>query len=336
VVSGYAYDHRVDRSDNESARCYCKLHPTAVDCDGIPEPQYITCENDGDAFRWDHQWDRFAFRLGGNSGATICGDVDNDGDMDLLTTEIVHWDVGSSSDPTELLFNNGQLDVVFDRPGNETTGLVREHYSTYWNDGDMTGAMFDFDNDGWPDIYIGNSDYQGCKGLLFHQLTAGQFEAVPFADGIDHNRSHGVAVADFDRDGDLDIAVGHSHARCDGCFDCYSTQQLRLFENLIGEGGNWVQLELIGATGTNRAAIGARVRLTGEGGPTQTQEVGGGHGHYGAQHDLTLHFGLGPACRAQVTVRWPDGSLAEQSFELVAGYRYVLEQGGQPEPVAAP
>ena len=58
--------------------------------------------------------------------------------------------------------------------------------------------------------------------------------------------------------------------------------------------------------------------------------MGGGHGHYGAQHDLTLHFGLGTSCRAQVVVRWPDAAFSEQSFELVSGYRFVVEQGQEP------
>ncbi|RLB50633.1 MAG: hypothetical protein DRI90_23585, partial [Deltaproteobacteria bacterium] len=82
VDSGYAFDHRVDWRDNESARCHCQLHPTDEDCAGVPAPQYIQCNTDADAFRWNHDYDREPFRLGGNSGATICADVDNDGDMD--------------------------------------------------------------------------------------------------------------------------------------------------------------------------------------------------------------------------------------------------------------
>ncbi|MBM4372363.1 MAG: CRTAC1 family protein, partial [Deltaproteobacteria bacterium] len=259
-------------------------------------------------------------------------DVNNDGHIDLLTTEIVHWDVGSSSDPSELLFNDGGVDVVFARPGNEQTGLLREHIPG-WNDGDMSAAVFDFDNDGWPDVYIGASDYPGNRGLLFHQRPAlpGTFEPVPVEDSFEHNRSHGVVAADLDRDGDLDMVVGHSHARCDPVQpnDCYPTQAIRVFRNVLGQDGNWLQLDLEGGEGCNRSAIGARVTVA-AGGITQTQEVDGGHGHYGIQREHVLHFGLGTACEAEVTVRWPDGPLTTETFTLPAGHRFHWRQGEVP------
>ncbi|MFO0760548.1 MAG: CRTAC1 family protein [Byssovorax sp.] len=334
VVSGYAFDDNQNWSDNESARCWCKLHPTDQDCDGVPPPMYIPCATDADAFRWDHQYDRNAFRLGGNSGTTLCADLDNDGNIDLVTSEIAHWDVGQSSDKAEIMLNTGEADVHFTRPGIKETGLTRDHING-WNEGIMTSSAFDFDNDGWLDLYLGNSDYPGNYGLLYHQVSPGHFEAVPTADGIDHHRSHGSAVADFDHDGDLDIVVGHSRARCGEPVDCYPTQQVRFFENVIGQGGNSVELTLTGGPNTNRAAIGARVTLT-AGGVTQTREVEGGHGHYGMQDDLTVHFGLGEACEAIVTVRWPDATLTTQKFKLVAGYRYTVTQGQDPVAVIPP
>ena len=176
-------------------------------------------------------------------------------------------------------------------------------------------------------MYWGDSDYSGTHGLLFHQDKPGHFEAVPITDGIDHHRSHGSVVADFDHDGDLDIVVGHSHARCSS--DCYPTTQVRFFENVMGP-GNFVQIVLTGGPGTNRAAIGARVTLT-AGGITQTRDVGGGYGHFNAQDDLTLHFGLGTACDAEVTVRWPDANLTTEKFKLPAGYRFGITQGARPK-----
>lgn len=332
IESGYAFDDRQDWSDNESARCWCKLHPDAEDCAGVPAPKYIVCNVDADAFRWSHDSDREPFRLGGNSASTECVDVDNDGDLDLLTGEIVHWDVGSSSDPSELMLNDGTADVHFTRPGNEVTGLAREHKEISWNDGIMTGDIFDFDNDGWPDVYLGASDYPGNHGLLFHQDTPAHFEPVPIELGIDHHRSHGIAVADFDHDGDLDVIVGHSRARCDAQSpdDCYPTSQVRFFENVLGDKGHRLQLTLHGAPGTNRAAIGARVTVKSST-LTQMRDVEGGHGHYGSQDDLTLTFGMGESCSAEVTIRWPDAALTTQTVTLTADKRWEITQGEDPK-----
>ncbi len=325
VASGYAFDAKQDWTDNESARCWCKLNPSDTGCNGVPPPANIPCTVPSDAFRWDHTTDREPWRLGGNSGAAICADLDDDGKLDLVTTEIKHWDVGSSSDEAEVLFNSGKTPLTFERPGNDATGLARDRGPIPWDEGIMSGSVFDFDNDGWPDIYWGNSDYPGTHGLLYHHESVRTWKPVSITDGIDHHRSHGSAVLDFDRDGDLDLVVGHSPARCDT--DCYPTQQARLFVNQMS--GNYIQLHLVGGAGTNRAAIGARVTVE-AGGIVQTREVGGGFGHYGAQDDLLVHVGLGAACTAKVTVRWPDAALTTEKFEVPAGHRFDVVQGKAP------
>ena len=199
VASGYAYDADYGWSDNQFARCYCQQNPNAEDCAGVPAPQ-IACTQPN----WNHGSDREKFRLGGNSGATTCADINNDGHFDLLTSEIKHWWAGSGADGSELLVNSGDPNVVFTRPGDEALGMAIDHSATVsWDEGHMTNAVVDFDNDGWLDIYQGASDYAGNHGLLFHQDSALKFVEVPRQQGVDHNRSHGVVVADFDRDGDL-------------------------------------------------------------------------------------------------------------------------------------
>ncbi len=327
IASGYAFDDEQDWRDNESARCWCALNPADPDCEGVPAPERIVCETNGDAFRWDHDTDREPFRLGGNSGQTVCADLDHDGRLDLLTSEIVHWDVGSSSDPSQILRNTGEDALRFERPGNPATGLVRPRPEATWDDGDITADAFDFDNDGFTDVWIGATDYPGNRGLLYRNLGGLTFERVPPRLGIDHTRSHGSVAADFDRDGDLDVVVGHSRARCGGADDCYEEPHPRLFENLT-EGSNFLQLRLEGTEGTNRAAIGARVEVR-TGGHLQVQEVDGGGGQFGDQTDLALHFGLGEACEAEVTVRWPDATGSTETFELGGGYRYRIVQGSE-------
>jgi len=326
VDSGYAYDDDFTWQNNQFAMCYCRDNPDAEGCDEAGDPA-VVCQNN-----WRHDFDRNPFRLGGNSGATVCADLNNDGHLDLVTTEIKHWWAGDGSDGSSVLFNTGANDVTFDRPARADIGLEVPHVTSgSWDEGHMTATTFDFDNDGWLDIYIGGSDYAGNRGLLYHQHAPGEFRLVPTEDHFEHNRSHGVAALDYDRDGDLDLLVGHSRARCDANQpnNCYDEPAFRLFENIIGDAGNFVQLRLEGGEGSNRAAIGARVTVT-AGGVTQTQEVGGGYGHYGAQNDLVLHFGLGTACDAEITVRWPDADLTEQSFTVVAGHRFEVTQGQDP------
>ena len=329
VASGYAYDDNKNWTDNQFARCYCKDNPSATGCAGVPAPVVVCQAN------WTHGQDREAFRLGGNSSSTTCADLNNDGFMDLVTGEIRHWWAGAGADGSEVLVNSGKTDVAFTRPGDKALGLEITQSSASWDEGHMTQAVLDFDNDGLLDIYQGDSDYPSTKGHLYHQIKSTDktkpmmFEEVPFADGIDHNRSHGVAIADFDRDGDLDIVVGHSKARCSGT-DCYADSRVRIFENQIGNKNAWVQLHLVGdGTTANKAAIGAQAQVTACG-MTQTQQVGGGHGHFGTQNDLVLHFGAGDATSVKVTVRWPDKSLTKQTFTVATKKRYKVEMGKAP------
>ncbi|MEM9191562.1 MAG: CRTAC1 family protein [Myxococcota bacterium] len=323
VASGYAFDEDLSWTDNQFARCFCAANRAAEECGGVPAPDLGCMDN------WSHDQDREPFRLGGVSAATRCFDVDNDGDLDLLTGEIRHSWAGAGADGGELLVNTGESNVRFERPGDAATGLEVDHLDeANWDEGHMTNAVFDFDNDGWPDIYIGASDYAGNRGQLFHQDNPLSFRVLPVEDFFEHNRSHGVVTADFDRDGDLDMVVGHSRARCNANapHDCYETSQVRFFENL-GADGNFLQLRLVGGAGSNRSAIGARVTVQ-AGGVTQTQEVDGGYGHYGSSADPVLHFGLGTACEAEVTVRWPDRDLTTETIALPAGHRFQLTQGG--------
>jgi hypothetical protein len=350
VASGYAFDQDMAWWNDQSARCWCNLHPGETDCvvplvDGgigpVPPPiPSWPCTGPAGYFRWTNAYGREPFELGGNYESTACMDMDNDGNIDLVTTADAHWDVGDGSDRGELLFNNGGQNVSFSRPGNDATGLARSYPFQGWNESTLSVSLFDFDGDGWPDVFWGNSEYYGDVAMLFHQDTRRHFSRVSASDAaIALPRAAGSAVADFFHDGRLSIAVGNSLFRCDPINgagganrDCQPTAQVHLYRNVYAGYGNFMELALTGGPHTNRLAIGARVTVT-AGGITQTREVGGGYGRYGYQDDLVQHFAVGSACDGVVTIRWPDRALTTETFKLPMGHRFAITQGGKPTAV---
>ena len=330
VSSGFAYDSNMSWQDNQFAACFCQDQPEAEGCDGATRPR-IQCSQT----KWAHERDRQAFRLGGNTGAVLCADFDNDGWADLMTTEIRHWWAGESSDMSQILLNQKSQDVSFERVPGDTSGILFPHQGNSWDEGIITATWIDFDNDGRKDLYLGATDYHGNRGLLFWNLStpgAPLFYRLSTQDYFEHNRSNGVVAADFDQDGDTDLVVGHSRRRCadDQSTPCYETQKVRFFENTLAQKGNWLQLKLIGGNHTNRAAIGAVVTLDGEQG-RQRYEIGGGYGHYGAQNDPVLQIGLGSACDAVITVSWPDSDRTKVRYRLPANQRFEITQGERPK-----
>ena len=225
------------------------------------------------------------------------GDYDGDGLLDVVKTHF--------ADDTQGLYQGrprGQYRDVTLR-----TGIAVETRFIAWGVG-----MEDLDNDGWPDLllFTGNvypdterdmpSYPYHTAPILFRNL-GGTFEQLMTEGGpaiAETHAARGAAFGDFDNDGDIDVVVWNRN------------EPPSLLRNDLKGGNHWLQVKLTG-TKSNRAAIGAMVTVE-SGGHTQARVVMS-QASFTSANDLRLHFGLGKAASAKVTVRWPSG--AEQTVD---------------------
>jgi len=298
------------------------LSVMAIDYDNDGWPDLFVA-NDGIEFYLFHNerngtFKEIAFNAGvalmgtGNAMAAMCislGDYDNDGYLDLYVS-----DFQDSSDHLWRNDGHGFFEETGPRAG--ITAATRRVLS-------FGGGFFDYDNDGWLDLFIANGHvYQGVEktradvtykqiNSLFHNERNGKFVEVTSISGNAFKTPHlgrGVAFADFDNDGNVDVVVGNSG------------DPPLLAHNGGGTGNHFLNLKLVG-TKSNRDAMGARVKLS-AGGITQIREVAGG-GSYLSQSDLRAHFGLGAETRADVVeVAWPSG--LKQVFRNVDADQFLV------------
>jgi len=191
------------------------------------------------------------------------------------------------------------------------------------------GANFgDFDNDGYPDIYLGTGypPYDALMpNILYRNDEGRRFLDVSAAANVGHlQKGHGIAFADLDNDGDQDL-----FEQMGGLFpgDAYGNV---LYEN-PGFGHHWLRVRLVGKT-SNRSAIGTRIRADiteGDRSRSVYRTVSSG-GSFGA-NPLMQHLGLGDATTIdRLEVYWPASDLT-QRFDAVRVDRAVEIVEGRDE-----
>ncbi|MEM7336156.1 MAG: CRTAC1 family protein [Chloroflexota bacterium] len=225
-----------------------------------------------------------------NSGMGVAsGDMDGDGRSDLFVTNMGHQlhSVYQNQSGTDVTFSDWAPTMGIPQIGAGWTG-----WGTSWAD-------FDLDSD--LDLFVANGaipvlDLEADKmqAQLFENLTA-QEQAGQFSDwsqsagieGIGPILARGSAVADFDNDGDLDIAINQTGG------------ELLLLEN-EQQGGNWLMVDL----GAN--ASGAVVTAVLPDGTELTREMLTGSSYLSSE-DPRCHFGLGEFQRvSRLIITWPD------------------------------
>lgn len=244
----------------------------------------------------------------GSMGVTVA-DYDHDGKFDLFITNF--------DDDYNTLYHNDGRNSFTDVSHAARVAAVSLPYVGWGT------KFFDYDNDGWVDIFVGNGhvypqipSYRQ-RNFLHRNNRDGTFTELgeqlgpPF---LEKRSARGVAFGDLDNDGDVDIVINN----LDGA--------PQLLHNDGGNAGNAVLIKTVGVK-SNRDGIGAKIKIV-SGDLTQTDEVRSGDS-YLSQSDLRLHFGLEKRTKIDlIEVRWPSGVVDKISDASVNKFLTIKEGQG--------
>ena len=219
-------------------------------------------------------------------------DFDNDGRPDIVATDL--------SNERYMLFRNngdGTFRDVTNASGLGGATLAFSGWSTH---------LFDFDNDGWKDLFVAQGHVMDTIQLTSPNLKymqpplllrneSGHFKRVILGPAFETEwAGRGAAFGDLDNDGDVDIVVSNVG------------QKATVLRNDGGNHSHWLGIQTIGKK-SNRDGIGSRVKVVSASGFTQYFTVNTAVGYLSAS-DKRLIVGLGADSTAKlVEIRWPSG-----------------------------
>jgi len=240
-------------------------------------------------------------------------DYDGDGWQDLFVANIDHEFFSLYHNDKELIFS--------DLPGEIAPST---HLLSGWG-----VKFFDYDNDGDPDLFLVNghpddmiesriAHVQYKEPLLLFENTGRGFKDVSARSGAVFSKNfsgRGMAIGDFDNDGDLDVLVSNNG------------EAPLLLRNQGGNKNNWVGLQLV-ATKSNPAAVGAVI--TWQAGGTKRTRLRTGGGSYLSSSDPREILGVGQAAKIDsIEIRWPSGVTDRLTNVPLNKYIKVVEGASQ-------
>jgi hypothetical protein len=212
-------------------------------------------------------------------------DYDNDGRPDIFVTAL--------AGETFPVFRNTPAGFIDATYATRIGALAQKHSG--WGLG-----LFDFDNDGWKDLFTANSHVndrvEQFETAVYREANSvfrnvnGKFTDVSADAGLAQAKAHrGAAFADFDGDGRIDAIVSAL------------AEPAELYQNISTSTGHWIVLRLRG-TRSNRDGIGAQIRI-GNQYAEMTTTLG-----YASSALTGVHFGLGGlTVIPKIEIRWPSG-----------------------------
>ncbi len=295
-------------------------------------PNYLYVNNGNGTFKDDSFSSGYALNENGNETASMgiaIGDYTHNGRLDIYNTVF-------SDDYNPLYRNDGDgnfTDIAYQAGIAEPT-IPFLGWGT---------AFFDYDNDGWLDLFMVNGHVYpqvdqhhfgttwAQRPLLFHNVH-GTLRLVPAVEGsglAELRSSRGMAYGDLFNDGKIDVVVNN--------IDSIPS----LFRNVTGTPAaiaaepagtpppvpnHWIGFKLIGGPKSPRDAIGATIYLTAEGFRQRADVLAGGS--FASSHDQRPHFGLGATTKVDaIEIRWPDGTRQQLAPPAAVDTFYTVTEG---------
>jgi hypothetical protein len=236
-------------------------------------------------------------------------DYDNDGNPDIVITDL--------SDQRYALYHNSGHGSFTYETGSSGLGVITRPYAGWGV------KFFDYDNDGWKDLFIAQGHVMDTIQLTFPHLRylqpplllhneAGRrlTDASAQSGGLFQQKwvARGLAVGDLSNNGALDVVVTTNNGPA------------YVLSNRGGNRNHWLSLRLEGHK-SNRDGIGAEVKMVSASGAAQYATVST-TGSYLSSSDPRVHFGLGADTLAKsIEIRWPSG--IRQRLENVQANQFL-------------